>query len=261
MKPRIAIPVPNSADTKYVMRALPQYEYAIREAGGEPVIIDVNGTPAAIAQQVKTCDGVLLPGSPADVDPEKYGAVRHPKTAAADLLRDNTDELLLQDAYNMRKPIFGICYGLQSLNVWRTGTLDQEVPEAVKHDPGRTVTDAHGVQIDPESKLAAILRSAGALPKDGEPSISVNSSHHQAAEVIGDGLRLVAWCPEDQVKEAVEGTDADHFVLAVQWHPERTRDSAGSSRALFQAFVRAAAEWHKQLPSKQEDFESLPGKR
>ena len=73
MKPRIAIPVPNSTDTKYVMRALPQYERAIREAGGEPVIIDVKADNAEIAQQVKTCDGVLLPGSPADVDPEKFG--------------------------------------------------------------------------------------------------------------------------------------------------------------------------------------------
>ncbi len=74
MKPRIAIPIPNSTDSKYVMRALPQYEHAIREAGGEPVIIDVNAASNVIAQKVKTCDGVLLPGSPADVDPEKYGA-------------------------------------------------------------------------------------------------------------------------------------------------------------------------------------------
>ena len=106
------------------MRALPQYEHAIREAGGEPVIIDVNAESNVIAQKAKTCDGVLLPGSPADVDPEKYGAVRHKETAVADQLRDNADELLVQDAYGMRKPIFGICYGLQSLNVWRTGTLD-----------------------------------------------------------------------------------------------------------------------------------------
>ena len=256
MKPRIAIPLPNSTDTGYVMRALPLYEHAVREAGGEPVIIDVNAAPAAIAQQVKTCDGVLLPGSPADVDPEKYSAARHPATAAPDLLRDNTDELLLQDAYNMRKPIFGICYGLQSLNVWRTGTLDQDVPGRVNHDPGRTVAEAHNVKIDAESKLAAILHSAGVLPDQGEPSIPVNSSHHQAAEVVGDGLKLVAWCADDNVKEAIEGTDEDHFVLAVQWHPERTCDKDGASRALFQAFVRAAADWHKHCRSKQQDFES-----
>jgi len=259
MKPRIAIPIPNSSDPSYVIRALPQYEHAVREAGGEPVIIDVNAEPAVIAQKLKTCDGVLLPGSPADVDPEKYGAPRHPKTAASDNLRDNTDELLLQDAYNMRKPIFGICYGLQSLNVWRTGSLEQDLSTAVNHDAGRTVVRAHVARVDPQSRLAAILRSAGALPADVEPAIPVNSSHHQAVEIVGDGLRLAAWCPTDQVKEAIEGTDDAHFVLCVQWHPERTYELDAASRALFQAFVRAAAEWHKKLPLKQQDFESVPG--
>ncbi len=138
--------------------------------------------------------------------------------------RDNTDELLLQDAYNMRKPVFGICYGLQSLNVWRTGTLDQALPPGVKHTAGRKVAQAHRVQIEPESKLAQILREAGALPPDNSLVMPVNSSHHQAPEVLGDGLRLVAWCPDDGVKEAVEGTSPDQFVLGVQWHPERTYD-------------------------------------
>jgi putative glutamine amidotransferase len=260
MKPRIAIPIPNSMKPDYAMRALPQYEHAVREAGGEPVIIDVTAPSNAIAQKVKTCDGVLLPGSPADVDPEKYGAVRHPATADADVLRDNADELLLQDAYNMRKPVFGICYGMQSLNVWRTGTLDQDLPPGVNHEAGRAVVEAHQVAIDPQSKLAGILRAASALPAGDAPEIAVNSSHHQAAEVLGDGLRLVAWSSTDQVKEAVEGTDDDHFVLSVQWHPERTYDGDAASRALFQAFIRAAGEWHKKLAAKQKDFESVPGK-
>ena len=260
MKPRIAIPIPNSVKPDYAMPALPQYEHAVREAGGEPVIVDVTAPSAVIAQKVKTCDGVLLPGSPADVDPEKYGAMRHFSTADADMLRDNADELLLQDAYNMRKPVFGICYGMQSLNVWRTGTLDQELPPGVNHEAGRAVTQAHRVAIDPESKLAGILRFAGALPGEATPEIVVNSSHHQAAEVLGDGLRLVAWSPIDQVKEAAEGTDDDHFVLCVQWHPERTYDGDPASRALFQAFIRAAADWHTRLAAKQKDFESLRGK-
>ena len=141
MKPRIAIPVPNSTRPLYVTVALPQYERAIRAAGGEPVIIPVNASNAEIAQAVKRCDAVLLPGSPADVDPEKYGAQRNPKTAPSDAFRDNADELLLQDAYNMRKPVLGICYGLQSLNVWRTGTLDQELPDGVNHKAGRSPLD------------------------------------------------------------------------------------------------------------------------
>ncbi|HEX8896945.1 MAG TPA: gamma-glutamyl-gamma-aminobutyrate hydrolase family protein [Terriglobales bacterium] len=261
MKPRIAIPIPNSIKPDYAMRALPQYEHAVRDAGGDPVIIDVTAPSAAIAQKVKTCDGVLLPGSPADVDPEKYGATRHPSTADADVLRDNADELLLQDAYNMRKPVFGICYGMQSLNVWRTGTLDQDLQPGVNHERGRAVAEAHRVAIDPQSKLAGILQSAGALPASDAPEITVNSSHHQAADVLGDGLRLAAWSATDQVKEAAEGTDDDHFVLCVQWHPERTYDGDLASRALFQAFIRAAADWHQKLAAKQKDFESVPGKR
>jgi len=259
MKPRIAIPVPNSKRPAYVSTSLPEYAEAVRNAGGEPVVIDVNATPSEIAQAVKACDGVLLPGSPADVDPEKYGAERHPGTAPADSFRDSTDELLLQDAYNMRKPVFGICYGLQSLNVWRTGTLDQAVPQGVNHEAGRKVAHAHSVQIDPESKLAAILRDAGALP-GSDLAISVNSSHHQAADVVGDGLRLVAWSPDDGVKEAVEGTSPDQFVLGVQWHPERTYDSDPASRAIFRAFVQAAADWHRHLVDKQQDFESVARK-
>jgi putative glutamine amidotransferase len=260
MKPRIAIPLPNSTRTDYVLRAVPQYERAVREAGGEPVIIDVKGTNAEIAQAVKLCDGVLLPGSPADVDPEKYGAQRHPKTAPADALRDNADELLLQDAYNMRKPVFAICYGMQSLNVWRTGTLNQELPEGVNHEAGKTVLRVHDVQVDQQSRLASILHTAGAMAAENQPVIPVNSNHHQAPEVVGDGLRLVAWCPEDGVKEAVEGTASDHFVLGVQWHPERTYEHQTASRALFSAFIKAAAQWHARAASRQQDFESVPGK-
>ena len=80
-----------------------------------------------IAQAAKRCDAILLPGSKADLDPEKYGAAPRPAHGAADPARDNADELLLQDAFNMRKPILGICYGLQALNVWRTGTLAQHL--------------------------------------------------------------------------------------------------------------------------------------
>jgi putative glutamine amidotransferase len=257
MIPRIAIPVPNSTRPDYILRALPQYEHAVRESGGEPVIIEVNATPSEIAQAVKYCDGVLLPGSPADVDPEKYGAQRHEKTAPADAFRDNVDELLLQDAYNMRKPVLGICYGLQSLNVWRTGTLDQDLPEGVNHRAGRAVAEAHRVQIDEHSTLADILRAAGALSAENELIIPVNSSHHQAPAVVGDSLRLVAWCPEDGVKEAVESTSANHFVLGVQWHPERDFNRSRASQAIVAAFVQAAARWHKKLAHRQGDFESV----
>lgn len=256
MKPRIAIPVPNSTRPLYVAKALPMYVHAVEASGGVAVPIPAEATSAEIAQTVKQCDAVLLPGSPADVDPEKYGAERDPKTAAPDAFRDNADELLLQDAYNMRKPVFGICYGLQSLNVWRTGTLVQHLPEDIQHNRGSKIPEAHRVRLEPQSTLAKILEGAGA-PPDDQLTIPVNSSHHQAADKLGDGLRLAAWSPDDQVKEAVESTSPEHFVVAVQWHPERTYDADAASRALFNAFVRAAADWHSRMTEMQPDFESV----
>jgi putative glutamine amidotransferase len=260
--PRIAVPVPQSFDEDYVRRSLPQYEEAVRMAGGEPVAIPLEGTPADIMKHIKRCDGVLLPGSAADVDPAKYDAARASHTADADAKRDTVDELLLQDAYNMRKPILGICYGLQILNVYRSGTLVQHIESAVNHEAGRKVPVAHTVEIDPGSRLAEIVESqqgaAGSRAEtfptctDGTSEtralpLAVNSSHHQSADVIGDGLRIVASCPDDHVIEALEGTSPDHFVLAVQWHPERSVDDDEPSRRIFRALVEAAKKKHQQL--------------
>jgi putative glutamine amidotransferase len=82
----------------------------------------------------------------------------------------------------------------------------------------------------------------------------VNSSHHQAADVVGDGLRAVARSPQDGVIEALEGTSPDHFVLAVQWHPERSVDQDEPSRAIFRALVDAARVRHEKLKG---EFESV----
>jgi len=255
MGPRIAIPLPRSDNPDYVKRALPQYERAIEQAGGEPVRIPLDLPPAEVMKVIEGCDAVLLPGSSADVDPSKYGAQRHAKTAAADPKRDTVDELLLQDAYNMHKPILGICYGLQSLNVYRTGTLVQDIESElhskIPHTAGRTVQRAHMAQVDPLSNLARLLGLA-----HGEAAeIAVNSSHHQAAGVVGDGLRVAARSPLDGIIEALEGTAPDHFVLAVQWHPERTYAEEPESRRIFRALIEAARVRHESMAG---EFESLP---
>jgi len=241
--PLIAIPVPHSGDREYAERALPQYEEAVRGAGGDPVRIELDQTPAEAMKQIERCDAVLLPGSRADVDPQKYSAVRHEKTAPADTKRNTVDELLLRDAYNMRKPVLGICYGLQSLNVYRSGTLVQQIESAINHSAGRAVAKAHMVKIEPESKLAKIV---GAIK-----TVAVNSSHHQSADAAGNGLRVVARSAEDGIIEALEGTAPGHFVLAVQWHPERSVNDAPelaeSAKAIFRAFIEAARAKHVEL--------------
>jgi putative glutamine amidotransferase len=234
--PRIAIPVPHSGDPGYAERALPQYEDAVRGAGGEPVRVELDQTSAQVIKQIEGCDAVLLPGSRADLDPQKYGADRHEKTAPADVKRDMVDELLLRDAYKTHKPVLGICYGLQSLNVYRSGSLVQHIESAINHSPGRTVANAHAVKIEPESRLAEIV--------GGSKTVAVNSSHHQSADAVGDGLRVVARSAEDGIIEALEGTAPGHFVLAVQWHPERSVNDgpevAEPARAIFRAFIEAA---------------------
>ena len=246
MNPRIAIPLPHGGDPEYALRAIPQYERAIELSGGEPVRIPLDRSPAEIMKMIEHCDGVLLPGSKADVDPAKFEAERHPKTEPADPKRDTVDELLLQDAYNMRKPILGICYGLQILNVYQSGNLLQHIESRINHEAGRAVAIAHNVVVDPGSKLAGIvspesLERRAASHVSSDLVIPANSSHHQAAgDVIGDGLRIVARCPDDGVIEAIEGTSPDHFVLAVQWHPERSFDEDPRSRAIFRALVDAA---------------------
>src|ERR1700716_1181691 len=137
MPPRVAIPMPHSGDRKYAERAIPQYERAVTLAGAEPVRIPLDQTPAEVMKLIERCDAVLLPGSKADVDPAKFGALRLEQTADPDPKRDTVDELLLQDAYNMRKPVLGICYGLQILNVYRSGTLIQHIESPVNHTAGR----------------------------------------------------------------------------------------------------------------------------
>jgi putative glutamine amidotransferase len=237
MKPRIAIPQPHSQKPDYNQRSLPAYKHAIEASGGEPVEVPLNASPEDVARIVTSCQAVLLPGSPADVDPQKFSADKDPHTADADPLRDNVDELLLQDAYNMRKPVLGICYGLQSLNVWRSGTLVQHIAaSSVNHEAGRNVPIAHQVALEPKSKLAEIVAQA----KSSAGMLPVNSSHHQSADIVGDGLRVVARSGDDKVIEAIEGTNPEHFVLAVQWHPERGFDSDAASQAIFKRLVEEA---------------------
>jgi len=248
LTPRIAIPVPHSGDREYAERSLPQYLEAVRAAGGEPVRIALDLTPAQVLRQLEGCDAVLLPGSRADVNPQKYGVDRHKNTALADAKREMADELLLRDAFKTHKPVLGICYGLQSLNVYRSGTLVQDIESTIvdskiNHSPGRMVAKAHTVTIEPKSKLAEIVGASKA--------IAVNSSHHQSADAVGEGLRVVARSAEDGVVEALEGTAPGHFVLAVQWHPERSVNDAPelaeSAKAIFRAFIEAARSKHGEL--------------
>jgi putative glutamine amidotransferase len=242
---RIAIPEPTSADTEYNQRALPQYLSSLQSAGATPIIIPLHERQDRVARVLAGVQGILLPGSGYDVDPQMFGEERIPECAPADPGRTAVDELLLQDAFNLHKPVLGICYGAQSINVWRSGSLIQDLDTvlhtSVNHRPGRTVVDAHPVQISPGSHLAKLASQSSGSPTTGPQS--VNSSHHQSVARVGDNLRVTAISPLDGVIEAIELDSLDHFVLAVQWHPERTYTHSAFSRAIFAALVHAAESW------------------
>jgi putative glutamine amidotransferase len=243
--------MPHSIDLEYGERAIPQYERAVMMAGGEPVRISLNENPTGLTSLIASCSGILLPGSNADIDPTRFQQKTSPHTASADLRREAIDDLLLEDAYSHRKPVLCICYGLQSLNVFFGGSLIQHIPDflpeetraKVNHEAGRKVAVAHGVEIDADSRIAGLVNSEGRglrAEVQGPIILPVNSSHHQSADTVGDGLRIVARCPDDGIIEALEGTSPDHFVLAVQWHPERSVDADEPSRAIFRALIAAA---------------------
>jgi putative glutamine amidotransferase len=247
---RIALPEPTSTDAAYNQRAWASYFHALTSSGAVGVPIPLEASPATIAKLVGSCSGVLLPGSPADLNPQKYGEALIPECAAPDPAREAVDELLLQDAFNLHKPLFGICYGVQALDVWRGGTLIQHLPliTSVDHDPGSGVLSAHSVRVTPGSKLGEIIGSDHDLVSITDAAgIVVNSSHHQGVSIAGDGLRVVACCTEDGVIEALEGVSDDHFVLGVQWHPERSFDASAASRHLFRAFVEAAVKYRPRV--------------
>jgi putative glutamine amidotransferase len=238
-----------STDLEYSRRSWPVYAAAVELSGGEAVEVPLDATPAATARLIADCSGILLPGSGADVNPQKYGEEPVPECNPADAAREGVDELLLQDAHNMGKPILAVCFGTQMLNVWRGGTLVQDLlPMPVNHRAGRAVAVAHVAAVAPESLMGQVVSGEEAPEKDGFLRLPVNSSHHQAIGVPGDGLRVSARSVEDGVIEAVEGGQASddapgRFIVGVQWHPERTFEESAASRALFRRFVSEAAAW------------------
>lgn len=233
----IAIPEPTSSDPAYNQRSLPAYLVALHAAGATPIIVPLHERQDRVARLLAGVQGILLPGSRFDVDPQRFGEYPIAECGEADPGRTAVDELLLQDAFNLYKPILAICHGVQTLNVWLNGSLVQDLKTSVNHRPGRQVTEAHQLKVSSGSRLAGLVPRA----QFGDPK--VNSSHHQAVKTPGDNLLVSAVSLADGVIEAVELESPEHFVLGVQWHPERTYTQSAFSRAIFAAFVQAAVIW------------------
>ena len=218
------------------------YMRAIELAGGMPVVLPPLGHDT-IAPLLGRLSGVCLSGGP-DIDPEGYGEhERNPQLGITEPDLDAYELALAQLADARGMPILGICRGSQALNVARGGTLHQHLGDltdgSIEHRQaarGRITT--HTVQIAPDSRLAHIM---------GVTEAEVNSFHHQAADVLGQGLRAVAWSP-DGIVEGIESGGPELF-LGVQWHAESLVDRE-EHLALFRTLVDEAAVYEAAQPER-----------
>jgi len=237
--PRVGVPYRTRKEELTAASAkLEKYMAAVRRAGGEPVPVSLALPSAELDQLAQTLDSVLLPGSPADVDPARFGAFKHAKGADPDPDRERTDFALLEHSFAENKPILAICFGIQSLNVFLGGTLIQDIPSelgtAIEHDSDAEEGSGepfHAARIEPGTRLAEMARAS---------EVSVNSSHHQSIREPGRRLCIASRAP-DGVIEAVEWTGDANWVVGVQWHPERMAETDALAQALFRDFVAAAA--------------------
>ncbi len=209
------------------------YAQMVHEAGGVPIFLTYH--TEHVETYADMIDGLLIPGGDFDIDPYIYGAKTiHPKVVI-NKPRTEFELTITKKIYEMRKPVFGICGGIQLINVMLGGSLIQDIPDmvtnAISHQqPGDMLREEpyHEIEVERGTLLHDIV---------GEGKFRVNSTHHQSIEKLGKNLTLNAKAP-DGIIEAISIPQGIYpFCLGVQWHPEY--QSSSHDRKLFEAFVRA----------------------
>jgi putative glutamine amidotransferase len=243
--PRIVVTVqsPEKAkDEEVAWRKNDRYFEGVRRAGGEVVVLDETSLPAQREEAFSSMDGLLLSGG-ADLDPARYGQTPEPSTVV-EPGRDDLEAAAFAAAEAREVPVFGICRGMQAINVFRGGALVQDVDGHTSPAYPAPEARSHLLQLEPSSRLAGIL---------GQTQATVNSYHHQAvrAEQLGRGLRIAGTSPHrhGDLVEALEDSRPDRWVVAVQSHPERTEFTSPEFERLWQAFVAAAREQRQRSGS------------
>jgi putative glutamine amidotransferase len=208
------------------------YIDVIIQAGGVPLLLPMNADSKTTDQLLALVDGVLLSGGQ-DVHPSHYNEELHPLLGITAEQRDAHEMHIVKVAYAEKKPILGICRGLQLINVVFGGTLYQDLSQ---HGPDsklghsldeRTETTLHPIEVVPGTALHTIF---------GNSRVVTNSYHHQAIKKLAPGFTVSARA-EDGVIEAVENISPDGWVIAVQWHPEMMVKEHPAMGKLFDAFI------------------------
>jgi putative glutamine amidotransferase len=216
-----------------------KYVRALTAAGAIPWVIPLLPEDELTLRAIyDRLDGVFLAGG-ADVDPSEYGEERLSYCHESDPDRDWVEKRLTEWTVADRKPLFGVCRGIQLINVALGGDLYQDLreqrPESIRHDYFSSATGyrrdllAHPIKVEAGSLLDELL---------GSHELPVNSMHHQGVRRLASGLKATAFAPDGLV-EGFEGT-GEQFLLAVQWHPEELVEASASMRRLFSGFIEAA---------------------
>lgn len=205
------------------------YIQSVILAGGIPLIMPVNTNPEIIKAQLENVDGLILSGGH-DVNPLLFGEEPHPLLGITMNERDIFESILIKNAFEMEKPILGICRGCQILNVVCGGTLYQDCSLAensyIKHCQGHTPSQhSHTINIEKESEIYSIL---------GEKTF-VNSFHHMSIKDVANEFKVVATA-KDGIIEAIEKREGS-FALGTQWHPEMMVSSNDDMLKIFKLFI------------------------
>ena len=208
------------------------YFEAIRHFGGIPLLIPVCTTEEEMEYLLSQCDGVLLTGGN-DIDPTLYGETVLNDTVEIAWERDRDETRLLKLATARNLPIFGICRGIQIMNVYFGGTLYQDIPAQMETQV------AHRMEKPYHRTCHDCLVQSGTAMHElfGQDVVAVNSHHHQAIKDVAPGFEIMGRS-EDGIVEAIADPNRN-FCWGVQWHPERIWDIEPSSAKLFEAFIRA----------------------
>jgi putative glutamine amidotransferase len=217
------IGITTDMDSEY-LKLKHRYCEAVAEAGGLPVLIPPVGNAQQYSDRI---DGLLISGGN-DLDPYYYNEEISPPVKSVPRQRSDFEFALLEEVLRLKKPVLGICYGMQLINVHFGGTLYQDL--ALQGS----------VEIQHEKGYHVIMVSESRCM--GEGTYSVNSSHHQAIKQLGKGLSALAHS-SDRVVEAFYREDYP-FLIGTQWHPERIPES-DLSRYIFQVFIKATRDCRK----------------
>lgn len=225
-RPLIAI-VPNRPSTE-TPAALLNFAYldAIRDAGGIGVTLAYTDDPDTITEYAENFDGFLFSGG-SDIDPSYYSEDNQ-GSAGIDPWRDRFEESLFRAIYKKGKPIMGICRGMQVINVFLGGSLNQDIP-CHKQETARHIHEQR-ISLTENGVLARITE---------QNDITVNSFHHQSVKTLGEGLVVEAKA-DDGCIEGVSMPEYPSFFLGVQFHPEGYFSDDLPAKRIFRAFVDAA---------------------